>query len=121
MKYLLSTNIEKFSANTVTFFVVHLTKKQKLFRQHGHRKGNQFEFGKTITYECLPGFETHENEILEFICDETGYFLPITNRSISYSEIRFPVCLPVSCGLPPLVLNGMVTNESYFVERVFQV
>ncbi|XP_064199793.1 sushi, von Willebrand factor type A, EGF and pentraxin domain-containing protein 1 isoform X1 [Anguilla rostrata] len=69
---------------------------------HGNVVGDSFNFGDTVIYKCLPGFQIQGDSIK--ICQG--------DKTWSGSH---PVCNAVSCGPPPAVENAvaMATGETY--------
>lgn len=71
---------------------------------NGTVKGKDFTYRSTVHYECDPGFNL--NGSVKRTCQ--------ADQKWDGSE---PICIPVSCGLPPSVENGQVTGKEYTFQR----
>ena len=68
--------------------------------RHSGTLGELFTFGNILTYYCENGYSMTGNDILE--CLSSG----------KWSHAA-PKCVPISCGKPPVIANGILTGTSY--------
>ncbi|NXV57103.1 SVEP1 protein, partial [Molothrus ater] len=71
---------------------------------NGKVRGENYTYGSVVYYECDPGYQL--NGPSERRCQES--------QKWDGSE---PICIPVSCGPPPVLENGQVTGEDYTFQR----
>ncbi|KAF2979409.1 hypothetical protein EK904_006478 [Melospiza melodia maxima] len=71
---------------------------------NGKVRGENYTYGSVVYYECDPGYQL--NGPAQRRCQES--------QKWDGSE---PICIPVSCGPPPVLENGQVTGEDYTYQR----
>ncbi|MGH0126653.1 UNVERIFIED_CONTAM: hypothetical protein FKN15_028786 [Acipenser sinensis] len=69
---------------------------------NGIQIGNEFSFNKTVHYQCHPGYKMEPTISSTLLCTKDG----------SWNQTK-PVCKAITCGQPPLVLQGKVEGSDY--------
>ncbi|XP_039595033.1 CUB and sushi domain-containing protein 1-like [Polypterus senegalus] len=69
---------------------------------NGVQMGSNFAFNKTVLYQCNPGYSMEPPASFALLCTKDG----------TWNQTK-PVCKAITCGPPPMVLNGRLQGSDY--------